>query len=259
MKAYSHVVSFSGGVCSFWAAARVVEREGADNVTLLFADTNMEFNREASEFLGVPITRIADGRTPWQLFSDECMMGNSRVDLCSRVLKRELLDQWHREHCMELSTTLYVGLDWTEEHRLHRLRERKQGWRIEAPMCAAPLWDKCRMITELRAIGIAEPRLYKLGFPHNNCGGFCVKAGQAHFAHLLKALPERYAEHEERESAMRLKLGDVSVMKDRRGGVVSPLSMKQLRERIEAGESFERADWGGCGCSIDISKAEVLA
>ena len=253
----SNVVSFSGGICSFWTASRVVERFGKENVTLLFADTHMEdedlyrFNGEASEYLGVPLTVISDGRTPWQVFEDEGMMGNSRVDLCSRILKRELLDEWHRANCLEFTTTMYVGIDWTEEHRLHRLRARKSGWKIEAPMCESPLWDKCRMQTELRKIGIEPPRLYKMGFPHNNCGGFCIKAGQAHFAHLLKTMPERYATHEANEEAMRSRLGDVSIMKDRRGGKLATLTLKMLRERIERGESFDRHEWGGCGCAID--------
>ena len=251
-----HVVSFSGGVCSFWAAHRVVQKHGPKDVVLLFADTMMEdddlhrFNAEASDFLGVPITRIADGRNPWELFAAESMMGNSRVDLCSRILKRELLDDWHRANCMELTSVIYIGIDWTEEHRLHRFRLRYPGWRVEAPMCEPPFWDKCRMLEELRGIGIEPPRLYDLGFPHNNCGGFCIKAGQAHFAHLLKVMPERYAWHEAREEALRGKLGDVSVMKDRRGGKTTPLTMKMLRERIAQGESFDRTDWGGCGCAM---------
>lgn len=255
-----HVVSFSGGACSFWAASRVIERHGREGVTLLFADTRMEdedlyrFNRDASAHLGIPLTVISDGRTPWEVFRAEGMMGNSRVDMCSRILKRELLDRWHRENCLEMTTTLYVGLDWTEEHRLHRLRARKPDWRIEAPMCEEPLWDKCRMMEELTKIGITPPRLYRLGFPHNNCGGFCIKAGQAHFAHLLRVLPDRFAFHEAQEQGMRETLGDVSVMKDRRGGTVATLTLRQLRERIAAGEEFDRHEWGGCGCAIDANE-----
>lgn len=251
-----HVVNFSGGACSFWAAKRVVEKYGKENVTLLFANTLMEdpdlyrFNAEASEHLGVPLTTIADGRTPWEVFETESFIGNSRVDMCSRILKRELLDKWHRENCLELTTTLYVGLDWTEEHRVIGMRERYPTWRVEAPMCDKPLWDKCQMLTELRKLGIEPPSLYKLGFPHNNCGGFCIKAGHAHFAHLLKVLPDRYAIHEGKERAMRERLGDVSILKDRRNKTLKPLTLEALRLRIEAGEEFDRDDWGGCGCAV---------
>jgi len=118
-------------------------------------------------------------------------------------------------------------------------------------MCEAPLWDKCQMLDELRKVGIAPPLLYGLGFPHNNCGGFCIKAGQAHFAHLLRVLPERFAFHEAQEQSLRQTLGDVAILRDRRGGKVMPLTLRQLRERIAAGEEFDRYEWGGCGCSLD--------
>lgn len=184
--------------------------------------------------------------TPWELFARQGMIGNSRSPLCSVYLKREVLDEWHRTNTLELTTTLYIGIDWTEEHRLHDLRNAKPTWRIEAPMCEEPLWDKCRMLDELKAIGIQPPRLYAFGFPHNNCGGFCVKAGQAHFAHLLRVMPDRYRYHEEQEQKLRDQVGDFSVLTDRRGdGKKKPLTLRKLRERIEAGESFDRNDWGG--------------
>jgi hypothetical protein len=254
----NHVVNTSGGIVSFWAADRVVKKYGITNVTLLFADTLIEdddlyrFLREGAEYLGISITRISRELTPWQLFAQQGMIGNSRSPICSVMLKRELLDEWHRATTLEMTTTLYIGIDWTEEHRLRDLRKAKPTWNIEAPMCDQPLWDKCKMLDELRAIGIEPPRLYKLGFPHNNCGGFCVKAGQAQFALLLRTFPKRYAWHEEQEQALRDQVGDFSVLSDRRGdGKKKPLTLRMLRERIEAGESFDRHDWGGCGCALE--------
>lgn len=250
-----HVGNFSGGLGSFFACRRAIAKHGRENFTLLFADVLMEdedlyrFIAEASDYLRVPITRISKEMTPWDLFEKEKMMGNSRFPLCSVHLKRKLLDKWRKENCVEMDTIVYLGHDWTEEHRVADARAAMPNWRIEAPMCEAPLWDKCRMIEEVKKLGIQPPRLYGMGFPHNNCGGFCVKAGQAHFAQLLKQMPERYALHEAKEEAFRAKVGDHSVMKDRRGGVTKSLTMKMLRQRIEAGESFDRNDWGGCGCS----------
>lgn len=253
----SNVVNMSGGACSFWAAHRVIERHGAENTTLLFADVLIEdedlyrFTKQSAEFLGVGITRISRELTPWQLFAKEGIIGHSNAPICSIRLKREPLDEWHRQHCLEFTTTLHIGIDWTESHRLDRLRIEKPTWRIEAPMCEPPLWDKCKMLTELKRIGIEPPRLYGMGFPHNNCGGFCVKAGQAQFALLLRTMPERYAQHEAAEEKLREQVGDFSVMKDRRGGKTRSLPMKAFRERVEAGESFDRHDWGGCGCALD--------
>jgi hypothetical protein len=114
------------------------------------------------------------------------------------------------------------------------------------------------MMDELRAIGIEPPRLYKMGFPHNNCGGFCVKAGQAQFAQLLKQLPERYAYHEAQEELNRQQVGDFSVLADRSGdGKKKPLTLRVFRERIEAGETLDRHDWGGCGCALDAEPVKL--
>lgn len=252
-----HIVNMSGGVCSAWAARRVVDRHGPEGVVLLFADVLIEdpdlyrFNTQVAEWIGIPITRISKELTPWQLFAKEGMIGNNRAPLCSVRLKREMLDKWSRENAMELTATIYVGLDWTEGGRVDALRSARPTWRIEAPMAEAPIWDKCKMLDELRKVGIEPPRLYALGFPHNNCGGFCVKAGHAQFALLLRKLPALYAWHEAEEEKCRQIVGDFSVMKDRRGGVSKTLTMKQFRDRVEAGESFDRDDWGGCGCAVD--------
>jgi hypothetical protein len=261
-----HVVHFSGGLCSFWAAHRVVQEHGKWATVLLFCDTQWEdpdlyrFNREASEYLDVPITVLSDGRNPWEVFRDERMIGSSRVDLCSRMLKRDLLDQWRRANTTPDNAIFYLGLDWTEPHRMNGTDAKPGGmksifapWRVEAPMMGEPIWDKCRMIEEAKAIGLTPPRLYGMGFPHNNCGGFCVKAGQAHFAHLHAKLPDVYARNEAEEEATRAIVGDFSVMKDRRGGGPRrTMTMRDFRARIEAGEEFDRNDWGGCGCSVEL-------
>jgi len=252
-----HLVMFSGGVCSWCAAKRVVERHGTEGVTLLFADTKMEdedlyrFLEEAATNVGAPLVKIADGRTPWEVMRDEKIIGNSAIDPCSKLLKRKLLDRWRDEHCTPKDTVVYLGLNWDEDHRLHRVQARVKPWRYEAPLVDAPQISKAGMFDQLKHEGIAAPRLYAMGFPHNNCGGFCIKAGQAHFAHLLRVMPERYAFHEAEEEAMRVLVGDHSIMRDRRGGKTTPLTMKQLRERIQKQGEFDAFEWGGCGCAVE--------
>lgn len=257
-----HIVQYSGGLCSYWALRRVIEQYGKESVTALFADTNMEdedlyrFNDDVERSLEIKIIRISDGRTPWGVMRDEKVIGRSGLDVCSRILKRDLLDKWRFENTTPENSRFYLGLDWTEGHRMtgdaqrQGMVKRFAPWSIEAPMMKEPIWDKCRMMKELETTGIALPRLYKLGFPHNNCGGFCIKAGQAHFAKLLELLPERYAFHEAQEEIVRAIVGDYSVMNDRRGGKgKQTMTLKTFRERIAAGESFDRHDWGGCGCA----------
>jgi hypothetical protein len=263
-----HVINFSGGLCSFWAAHRVVQRHGTKGVVLLFADTLIEddelytFNDQASALLGIPITRICVGLTPWQLFRKQGLIANSKYPICSVYLKREPLDEWHRTHCLELGATLYIGFDWTEQFRLDDLRAAKPFWRIEAPMTEPPFWDKCRMQTEAEKLGLKIPRLYGLGFPHNNCGGRCVRAGISHWVHLYRTLPHRYAEWEAEEQQTITELNARGIaaqtmLKDRRGGSYKPMTLADLRKRIEAGEKLPRFDWGGCGCGGATSPESV--
>lgn len=253
-----HVVMFSGGIGSWAAAKRVAERHGTDSLTLLFTDTLIEdadlyrFLDDASANVGGQLVRIADGRTPWDVFREKRFLGNTRVDLCSRILKREIADRWLAEHCQPETTTVYVGIDWTEEHRFTRLRDRKLPWRYEAPLCEPPYVMKDAMLTALSIEGITPPRLYGLGFAHNNCGGGCVKAGVGHFAHLYRVLPEVFAEWERNEDALREQLGDVAILRDRTGGATAPLPLHQLRRRLDAGYQPDLFAIGGCGCFVDL-------
>jgi hypothetical protein len=249
---------FSGGINSWAMAKRVIAEHGPQDMTLLFADTLMEdedlyrFLDDSQVNLGVPIIRIAEGRTPWQVFFDERFLGNSRVDPCSRTLKRRFLEAYRNEHFDVADTIVYVGIDWTEMHRLDAIQAGMAPWRVEAPLCDKPYLTKAEMLRMAQDEGLSPPRLYERGFHHNNCGGFCIKAGQAQFAALLREFPERYAYHEGKEQELREYLGkDVSILKDRRGGEAKTLTMAALRERIQGGGQIDMFDWGGCGCFVD--------
>lgn len=245
---------FSGGVGSWAAAKRIVDRFGPDDVTLLFADTHMEdedlyrFLFQAVGDVGAKLTKIADGRTPWEVFFAERFLGNSRIDPCSKILKRELLDRWRNEHCDPSDTTCYLGIDWSEIHRLERTRDRVKPWRYEAPLCEPPYISKPMMLDSLKRTGIAVPRLYEMGFAHNNCGGFCVKAGVGHFMLLLAKLPKRYAIHEQKEQEIRDFLKKPVSILERDG---QPFTLRDLRLEVEAGRAaqLDMFDIGGCGCA----------
>ena len=141
-------------------------------------------------------------------------------------------------------------MDWTEEHRVERAKGYWNPWKVQAPLCEPPYISKKDMIIELTKEGIKPPDLYKYGFPHNNCGGFCIKAGQAQFRLLLKVYPERYCYHEKMEEKLRKKLGkDVSILRDRQGGETKPMTLKAFRERLDKSPTlFDENEWGGCGC-----------
>ncbi len=260
-----HVVSFSGGVGSWYTARRVRDLYGTDGLILLFADTKMEdedlyrFLDEAAADVGGTLVRISEGRTPWQVFKDRRFLGNTRVDLCSRILKRELIRKYFEQNYDPSDTCLYLGIDWTEVHRFERAAEHWRPWAVRAPLCDPPYVDRDDMFKALTEAGIRRPRLYDMGFSHNNCGGFCVKAGHASFKRLLQKLPDRYAAHEAEEEAIRAHLGkEVAILRDFRGGTVTPMTLRTFRERCESDPTFQVDPWdeGGCACFTPDEYAE---
>lgn len=258
------IVQYSGGAASYVTAALAVGEFGRDNVVLLFADTLIEdedlyrFNRDVEAHLGIKITRLCEGRTPWEVFFSERMMGNSGVDHCSRVLKRQMLDQWLEAHADVETDVVLVGMDANEPHRLTGLQDRVSPWKVRSLLIERGLWKE-QVLQMVEAHGLVLPRLYKMGFPHNNCGGFCVKAGHGSFKLLLEKLPERYAEHEAKEEAFRRRFKkDVSILRDRTGGTTKVLTMRQLRERIQSDpNSVDRFDLGGCNCMTPSDEDEI--
>jgi len=253
-----HIVMFSSGAGSAIAGKRIVDEFGPAGVTLLFCDTmiedadNYRFLDEAAAWLGVPVTRIADGRTPWEVMRDKKIIANNRIDPCSHILKRQLADKWIQKNAAPDAITV-IGIDWTEQHRFERFAARHLPRQSRAPLCEPPYLNKKQMLEQIRAAGIAPPRLYSQGHSHANCGGFCVRAGQAQFALLLRTNRELYLFHEGKEEEMRELVGNHSMMSDRRGdGKKKTLTMRDFRKRLEnQPDLFDKHDIGGCGCAID--------
>src|ERR1051325_11434656 len=113
----------SGGCCSWAACKRDAQANGVEGLVLLHTDTRGEdestyaFLRAGAENIGAPLTVIADGRTVWEVFRDEGMIGNTRVDLCSKILKRERLRRWLAVNCDPTNTVVRFGYTAHEAHR----------------------------------------------------------------------------------------------------------------------------------------------
>lgn len=255
----NHIVFVSGGKASFELLRRVIARYGKSNTFALFADTHTEdddlyrFLDDTERALDIEITRLADGRTVWEVFNEVGIMGNSRIDPCSRILKRELLMDYLKANYSPEDTVVHLGLDWQEEHRIKRVRANyeKIGYRAEFLLTQKPyLWGD-HYLDSIRALGIEPPRLYLMGFEHNNCGGTCVKAGQAQWANVLWTLPERFAEWEQNEQQFREQHGDVSILRDWRNGGrdnFKTLTLREFRERIQGGEQVDMFAESSCTC-----------
>lgn len=258
------VVMFSGGIGSWASAKRIVQQHGTDGVVLLFTDVKGDnpdpnigededtyrFIDDAVAELGCQYVRLADGRDIWQVFKDRKYLGNSRQANCSTTLKQIPAKKWIRENTDPEVTKIVIGIDWTETHRRPAVVKAYKPYEVLFPMCGKPYMSKDQMIDWAEECGVKPPRLYSLGFAHNNCGGGCVRSGQGQFRKLLELMPERYAVWADKEQEVREFLGkDVTILKETKQGVTSGLTLAELRRR-QASE-VDMLDIGGCGCFLD--------
>lgn len=258
------VVMFSGGIGSWATARRLVDEHGTDAVTLLFSDVKgntddpnigededtYRFIDDAVAELGCRYVRVADGRNIWEVFRDRRFLGNSRQANCSHELKQKPARKWLLENTTPENTTIAIGIDWTEVHRIPAIEKAYLPYKTIFPMTEAPYMDKREMIAWAASCGVKPPRLYDFGFSHNNCGGGCVRAGQAQFRLLMTAMPERYNVWAEKEQEIRDYLGkDVTILKEQRDKQRKNLTLVELRNRQPS--ECDMIDFGGCGCFVD--------
>lgn len=253
-----HVVMFSGGIGSWMTAKRVLDANRPCDLTLLFADTLVEdedtyrFLGDAAAQIGAPLVTVADGRTPFEVFNDDHFLGNARLANCSKYLKQKPCRAWIEANCDPDDTVLYVGIDWTETHRMPAISEGWEPYRVEAPLTEPPFYAKQQMIAEAIKVGLEPPSAYAEGFPHANCGAQgCVRGGQAYWKNILIQRPEVYAKTEAAEQEIRTTDwgSEATILKDRTGGEATPMTLQEFRERNAAQPSmFDEFEWGGCGC-----------
>lgn len=268
-----HVVMFSGGIGSWATAKLVAKKHGTDNLYLVFSDVKgnnesphvgededtYKFIDAAVENIGGKYVYLNEGRDIWQVFKDSNFLGNSRLAKCSHVLKQKPAWDWIVANCEPENTVVYVGIDWTETHRLPSIVKNYLPYKVEAPLTEPPYQDKPQLIEQAKQEGLPIPRLYTLGFSHNNCGGGCVRAGHGQFKKLLQIMPERYEVWEQKEEEVRQHLGkDVSILNDRSGGGPRrPLTLAEFRKRVENETAeVDELDLGGCGCFFEDASVD---
>lgn len=331
------IVMYGGGLTSYEAARLSIDKYGHDATEIWFADTRNEdedlyrFNNDVERILKQEIIIFDQGLDIWGVFKRERYLGNSRIDPCSKFLKRVPLRKaledkyplmrctscmqiWNKSdleieieeidgtplkiqvcsNCNETNkkyakgvakmlaviekngpnsyeariasraidrriepssadgrfARIVLGMDIIQDcDRLHRAESYWRPFVNWFPLAEPPYGNKGRIIAELARLGVKAPRLYAAGFEHNNCGGFCVKAGMGQMVHLLETLPQRYAYHEQKELEFQEWIGkDVTILNQTKNGEKRNLTLRELRIRVEAGEEFAFTPGSACAC-----------
>ncbi|WP_103343801.1 hypothetical protein [Amycolatopsis sp. CA-126428] len=75
---------------------------------------------------------------------------------------------WQTEHTDPTKTILYVGLVPSEQRRAPAITAGWRPWRVEYPLMRRPSLTRDDLLAWCRDAGLEPPRLYRLGFSHNN-------------------------------------------------------------------------------------------
>jgi len=252
----TYQISFSGGMGS--AVSALVAYENGLDFNLIFADTLIEdedlyrFNQDVANAVGKEIIHLTDGRTPWDVYIDKRWIGNSRTAHCSTELKTKPVKAWLAENSKE-SDPLVLGMDWSEQDRIDRAAA---NW---APRPVVSLLNRYKITRPmfepmLKRHGIRKPRLYGQGYEHNNCGGFCCKAGLVQFERLYRTNPERFSYHEQEMERAMSEIGDTArpFLRRVRHGETQYITLREFREELDSGTmELPMFDAAGCGCFTD--------
>lgn len=208
-----------------------------------------------------------DGRSVWDVFDDVKFIGNSQFDPCSNVLKR----QRSKDYGSKLDPDLWniaIGIDYTEIHRWERAILNWKPFDLIAPLISFNINKEDEESRVLKKYGIQKSDQYKRGFVHDNCGGFCVKAGLGHFKLLLEKDKGKYLYHERKEEEAMCKIGRHPFLRKTIKGVRHYVTLKEYRVYLETGNlivdgeivlgdgefdenaEYDAIDFGGCGCAI---------
>jgi hypothetical protein len=260
-----HFISLSGGTASAVAADRVLTRYGRNDTVLWFADTMWEdedlyrFLSDLEAYWEKTIVRYTNGQTPLEVASKKSIIPNNKIAPCSLELKIKPGLEFVAKLAKEGPVTVHMGLDFTEMHRGAKPKESYEsieGVSFDLPLLWKPIANPPhRKVTE--SWGIKTPRLYDLGFPHNNCGGRCVRQGIREWVRLKATFPERFKEVKEWEAAQRAKGGPrakYSIAKNQSGSKVFSLPLDELERRYAQGQQLflgsepSQEDAFGCFC-----------
>jgi hypothetical protein len=175
------VCQFSCGAASAVATKLALAKYGTTHdVQIINAylkeehEDNRRFLGDCEGWFGQPISTLTNKKfnsSVVNVFRAKRFLVGLRGAPCSRILKRELLDEWKRP-----GDIMVFGYTAEEADRLDDFRERNPERPVIAPLIDAGLGkEDCKAM--IQRAGIQLPAMYLLGYDNANCIG-CVKGGR---------------------------------------------------------------------------------
>jgi len=232
----------------------MLNRYGKENCWIVAMNTlaehpdNWRFAAECEARWEKQITILTEGRTPYQVAEDKHIIPNQKIAPCTFELKIEMFRDWLHQHFSKPDQiTVHIGYDIFEAHRCKATRNsyEAEGYNVDFPLLWRPMEYRLYSVVVREDWGIEPPLTYDLGFTHANClspeDGGCVKMGQADWIRYLINFPAGYAKRESWEEMMRdhPTRRNYAILRDQSNGTVTPLTLKELRERYEADNKIQ--------------------
>jgi 3'-phosphoadenosine 5'-phosphosulfate sulfotransferase (PAPS reductase)/FAD synthetase len=186
-----HVVSwFSAGVSS--AVATKLAAEEIDQILYTHIDDQHEdtlrFVKDCEVWFGVGVKILrSDTKTVEDAISKSSFINSPYGASCTRILKRQVRQQWERENVALMPIEYVWGFDTDESDRADLALKTMPEFSHRFPLIEKRI-GKQEAHEILRASGIRRPAMYALGYQNNNCIG-CVKGGMGYWNKIRVDFP----------------------------------------------------------------------
>lgn len=243
-----HICLFSGGAGSAYMSYLVSQEHPRDTV-LLFQSTKSEhpdadrFRKQISNYIGIPITEVSDGRDLWKLIDDNHCLPSNMIPFCSRILKQEPAEKYYKTLTEDF--ILYIGYGPDEWRRIQRQTARIEhaGRIVKYPLAQNNITnDQVKNIIKNEwRICLPEPYKY---LKHNNCIP-CFKGQKGHFKRVWRYYPEYFQKAINKEKQL-----DNTVLKEKSLTEFAVEWQKELDNNIDLFTEEELDNNIPCMCAL---------